>query len=93
MTIFLIPTSALSSPPSAPPTGFHRLLLRQDPERRPPDYTITLDKKLLADGALDGKQMNIVASGKHRTSYHIARVLPPGKVVQFDLSSEIYSPS
>jgi hypothetical protein len=51
---------------------------------------VTLDRRLPADGSLDGMQMNIVSGGRHRTSYRIERVLPPGDVVQLALSSEIF---
>jgi hypothetical protein len=54
------------------------------------DYRLTLDTPLPADGTLDGRQMNILSGGEHRTSYRIARVLPPGNIVQLDQSSKIF---
>ncbi len=54
------------------------------------NHRFTLDTKLPADGSLEGRQMRILAGGKHRVSYRIAKVLPPGNVVEVDLPTGIF---
>ncbi len=54
------------------------------------NHRFTLDTTLPADGSLDGRQMRVRAGGVHQVSYRIARVLPPGNVVEVDLPTRIF---
>ncbi len=54
-------------------------------------YRFTLDRTLPADGRLDGRQLRVLAGGGiHRVSYTIRQVLPPGDVVEVNLSPLIF---